>query len=202
MTPRRAKRSRLTIVDAYLARDTGQGFVGCDVCGWRIAPGLRDSRRIDFGLEAHHVQPIARGGLDDISNIAILCPTHHRVAHRLLGALRLERLPAPSTVSTLVVALRQIDDEGATAVTIEDARRNLAAASLPGAKKRRDEGWNLAPEDVASVTPPERARRRALPPPRPTSPGRERMAVLMARSLNRHEKRAFLAALQGVDTAI
>ena len=31
------------------------------------------------GLEAHHLVPRSRGGADDISNLAMVCPAHHRL---------------------------------------------------------------------------------------------------------------------------
>ncbi|WP_370640204.1 HNH endonuclease [Aurantimonas sp. HBX-1] len=32
-------------------------------------------------LEGHHMEPVARGGLDEIDNIAALCPNCHRHIH-------------------------------------------------------------------------------------------------------------------------
>jgi HNH endonuclease len=31
------------------------------------------------GLEAHHLVPRSRGGTDDVSNLAMVCPAHHRL---------------------------------------------------------------------------------------------------------------------------
>ena len=31
--------------------------------------------------EAHHVRWLSRGGSDDLSNLALLCPNHHRAVH-------------------------------------------------------------------------------------------------------------------------
>jgi 5-methylcytosine-specific restriction protein A len=41
--------------------------------------------RNEFGVElceAHHLQWLSRGGEDEISNLVLLCPTHHRAVHR------------------------------------------------------------------------------------------------------------------------
>lgn len=49
----------------------------CQVCGW--AP--RTSYGHDI-CEAHHMRWISRGGEDALSNLALLCPNHHRAIHR------------------------------------------------------------------------------------------------------------------------
>ena len=49
----------------------------CEFCGQRGFP------RADGGyfLETHHVVPLSEGGKDGVSNVAALCPNHHREAH-------------------------------------------------------------------------------------------------------------------------
>ncbi|MCD6147627.1 MAG: HNH endonuclease [Thermoplasmata archaeon] len=37
---------------------------------------------IEYGLEVHHIIPRSEGGSNKQSNLIVLCPTHHRMAHR------------------------------------------------------------------------------------------------------------------------
>lgn len=60
-------------------RDTYQGR--CQICGW--AP--REIYGKDV-CEAHHVRWLSRGGEDQLSNIVLICPNHHRAIHRLDAA--------------------------------------------------------------------------------------------------------------------
>lgn len=46
----------------------------CDVAGFAMADGR-------LYLETHHVQPLAENGVDRVSNVVAICPTHHREAH-------------------------------------------------------------------------------------------------------------------------
>lgn len=49
----------------------------CQICGW--AP------RSNYGgdlCEAHHVRWLSRGGMDDIENMVLICPNHHRAIHQ------------------------------------------------------------------------------------------------------------------------
>lgn len=50
----------------------------CQACGW----SPRAEHDMDF-CEAHHVRWLSRGGTDDLSNLTLLCPNHHRVVHGL-----------------------------------------------------------------------------------------------------------------------
>ena len=55
-------------------RDLYQGR--CQICLW--AP--RDLYGTDV-CEAHHLTWLSRGGLDELANLALLCPNHHRAVH-------------------------------------------------------------------------------------------------------------------------
>ena len=48
----------------------------CQLCGW--TPRRSYGRDL---CEAHHVRWLSRGGADDLSNLALLCPNHHRAVH-------------------------------------------------------------------------------------------------------------------------
>lgn len=66
---RRDRQLVLTLRDLYDG--------ACQLCGW--AP------RRCYGpdlCEAHHVHWLSRGGADDPSNLALLCPNHHRAVHK------------------------------------------------------------------------------------------------------------------------
>jgi hypothetical protein len=54
-------------------------YPACEVCLWTIPEELGGGSAID----AHHVVPIAAGGADAPENLALLCPNHHAIAHRL-----------------------------------------------------------------------------------------------------------------------
>ncbi len=49
----------------------------CSLCG-ELGFAMPDGR---IYLETHHIVPLCDGGLDDSSNVAALCPDHHREAH-------------------------------------------------------------------------------------------------------------------------
>ena len=50
----------------------------CQVCAWES----RAEHSIDV-CEGHHLQWLSRGGRDDLSNMVLLCPNHHRLVHAL-----------------------------------------------------------------------------------------------------------------------
>jgi hypothetical protein len=49
----------------------------CEFCG---QPGFATAVG-DVFLETHHITPLSEGGADVVSNVAALCPNHHREAH-------------------------------------------------------------------------------------------------------------------------
>ncbi len=73
------------------------------LCEWCAQPGFKMADGRVF-LETHHVIPLADGGPDTESNVAALCPNHHREAHH--GEIRdkmrqelLNRLATPKSIS-------------------------------------------------------------------------------------------------------
>lgn len=48
----------------------------CQICGW--APLSRYAVAL---CEAHHVHWLSRGG-DELANLVLVCPNHHRAIHR------------------------------------------------------------------------------------------------------------------------
>jgi predicted restriction endonuclease len=72
----------------------------CQICGW--AP-----RRI-YGTElceAHHVRWLSRGGADNLKNLTLVCPNHHRAIHRCDAPFDFERnaFVFPAMVEPLAV---------------------------------------------------------------------------------------------------
>ena len=49
----------------------------CQLCGWN--PKSRYRRDL---CEAHHVHWLSRGGDDELHNMVLICPNHHRAVHR------------------------------------------------------------------------------------------------------------------------
>ena len=44
--------------------------IPCQLCGWK-----------DTTRDIHHIIPVSKGGTNDISNLIVLCPNHHRMVH-------------------------------------------------------------------------------------------------------------------------
>ena len=59
----------------------------CEYCG---KPGFRMENGTVF-LETHHVVPLGDGGIDAESNIAAICPNHHREAHHGVRATEIRQ---------------------------------------------------------------------------------------------------------------
>ena len=49
----------------------------CQLCGWNPTSVYRQEL-----CEAHHVHWLSRGGDDDLHNLVLICPNHHRAIHR------------------------------------------------------------------------------------------------------------------------
>lgn len=68
----RAKRSRALVQELQRLYDNA-----CQICGW--APMRHYGVRL---CEAHHVHWLSRGGKDDLTNLVLMCPNHHRAIHQ------------------------------------------------------------------------------------------------------------------------
>lgn len=104
-------------MDARPPRDPGVTYrfrkahhgEGCAACGWRIAPALQSvGGEYGCGLHAHHVVPLAAGGSDEESNLVLLCPNHHELAHQLWAASAAGG-QGPTDATALVHALQATD---------------------------------------------------------------------------------------------
>jgi hypothetical protein len=71
---------RIVSVVKMKKEDAENGKDFCEACGWK--PGHIVPRGYTL-LEHHHVIPLRYGGHDDKKNMVRLCPTCHKVAHKL-----------------------------------------------------------------------------------------------------------------------
>ena len=81
----------------------------CEVCGWSVPPALRIRPR-NTGCQQRHVIPVACGGDSDPSNLVLLCPNHHRLAHMLYTMVGRDHR-GPLTREELLRALRLADTD-------------------------------------------------------------------------------------------
>ncbi len=68
----------------------------CEVCGYILA------------VDVHHLVPKSEGGLNDISNLAVLCPNHHREFH--IGILSKEYISRLRKISVEVPAVSRVQN--------------------------------------------------------------------------------------------
>lgn len=64
----------------------------CAICGWSIPqwiPGYKH-HELAGGCEMHHVIPVCEGGTEETTNLILLCPNCHKMAH--VGILIPEQL--------------------------------------------------------------------------------------------------------------
>lgn len=70
--------SRVVRRDHDLVEQLREIYRGCcQLCGW--SPRSTYSAEL---CEAHHVRWLSRGGDDQLSNLVLVCPNHHRAIHR------------------------------------------------------------------------------------------------------------------------
>lgn len=105
----RIKRSA-RVIDGYKRQ-----VRACEVCGWK-EPGWGCTL-----VHAHHVIPMACGGLDDASNLCALCPNHHALAHAVSLMSRTRGYQGPRTKDALISAIRYFEKTGRR-LTLSTAR--------------------------------------------------------------------------------
>lgn len=99
----------------------------CEVCRWRppkalLALGHAEAVSL---LHAHHVYPLACGGLDVEENLILLCPTHHATAHamgRVRGRSDSRYWEGPRTREHLLFEMRLIKDRAAWTLYVKAGR--------------------------------------------------------------------------------
>lgn len=65
----KAKRENRNLIVAY-------GFK-CAICGWR----LPSNEPLKHGCQLHHIKHVSDGGTNNVSNLILLCPNCHKMAH-------------------------------------------------------------------------------------------------------------------------
>lgn len=74
---REAAAARARATKNHKRRAAAEGRLRCEACGWQPPPPLAAIRI----LHCHHVIPVNCGGSNDDSNLIILCPNCHAIAH-------------------------------------------------------------------------------------------------------------------------
>ena len=65
----------------------------CAICKWQATDKLIKTGggyQFAYGNEIHHITPSSKGGKEDIENLILLCPNHHKQAD--LGLIDIETL--------------------------------------------------------------------------------------------------------------
>lgn len=112
--------ARSTAVREYKEQLQTVGLLACTVCGWSVPAAVRDSDT-SKAVHLHHVVPIASGGGDEASNLVLLCPNHHTVAHRI-GTLRNGLWFGPRDREELLSELRLLEQDPETWLKLDQAR--------------------------------------------------------------------------------
>lgn len=77
---------------------TSNGITTCEGCGWSVPD--RIGNRV---MHMHHVVPVANGGNNKRSNLVVICPNCHVIAHALIDRFA-DR--APRDRDSLLAALK------------------------------------------------------------------------------------------------
>jgi excisionase family DNA binding protein len=83
---KREANERAIAIRAYKAKRAAEGTLCCDVCGWTPPKGAKGA------VNVHHIVPLSHGGDNQESNLCLLCPNHHSMAHKALGPTDREEL--------------------------------------------------------------------------------------------------------------
>ena len=97
----------------------------CQACAWRPHPALAEKV-----MHAHHIIPLCAGGSNKDSNLIILCPTCHAIAHALFGR---KKYSGPTVQSALVASIRAFAGSSCTPRKKPDATRQLRLAVVDAA---------------------------------------------------------------------
>lgn len=119
---RRESRSAKTVT--FKRRLQRAGDLACEVCGWKLPEHLNAGSEVT-AVHAHHIIPKQVGGTDAPENLALLCPNHHCIAHRVGHVMRRNGTRVylgPLTREALFEELRIAEDPAARE---ERARRVL-----------------------------------------------------------------------------
>lgn len=115
------------------------GALRCEACRWSPPCGPA----WDGILHAHHVVPLSDGGDDARSNLVVLCPNCHALAHKVWAALRAISGPLSGRSSfsrrELLLHLKSIRDDAAEWMSWRDSHlaTREARQRLQRRRKRR-----------------------------------------------------------------
>jgi hypothetical protein len=105
---KRAKKAKLGTARARGVRRAKKGKRSCEICDWR-PPFLARGRR-SSGLHGHHIVSVADGGDCSETNVIVLCPNHHAIAHLIGDVVYTEAVAGgPTPRQRLVRWLRLAD---------------------------------------------------------------------------------------------
>lgn len=104
------------VVDAFKRRLAAEGKSRCQVCRWKPPVGLLALHDDPASmLHGHHVVPLACRGPDAESNLVLVCPTHHAIAHKLGRMERSNRWglvwSGPQTPAQLLREIRLLEKD-------------------------------------------------------------------------------------------
>lgn len=74
-------RLKLSFITQQVLRNYGRK---CAICGWFA--DVDETRYPSRGNEVHHIKPVSKGGENKYTNMILLCPNCHRLAH--LGVIK------------------------------------------------------------------------------------------------------------------
>ena len=60
----------ITMSKRTISKILNRSKIGCAICGWN-----------ESTCDIHHIIEKCNGGTDDVSNLIIVCPNHHRIIH-------------------------------------------------------------------------------------------------------------------------
>lgn len=114
----------------------------CIVCGWD-----------DDTCDVHHIHPRKEGGSDELTNLAVLCPNHHRGADR--GKISREELSLLARAAARVQRSRSESTEGlrrvASAPGVSPVRESAAPEAASARTGHRDSYVRIAGSDTVAA---------------------------------------------------
>lgn len=119
-----------TVNERIKSRLYKKGFKTCQVCGWVPPSFLCPKGEPWRALDLHHVIQKSKGGTDDHSNLLLLCPNHHRLAHFLSRRIRTGGQVGLKDRSELLQLLCDIDKDPGRVMLMATKRVSIALEGL------------------------------------------------------------------------
>lgn len=100
----------------------------CAICGWRaieeVPSGCRGCTSKSFGNQIHHIIASSKNGSDDISNLILLCPNHHKQAD--WGIITIEELVGHQVPESEISITLKKNKEAIDLRKMKDKRMDVA----------------------------------------------------------------------------